>query len=143
MRRRIALSLLVLAWIGLGQDARFVAIDIYVDAGDRALAAYQIEITAGDATERGTRIVGVEGGEPQCFASPPYYDPKALEGRRIIVAAFTTDPDAPRGKMRVARLHFFEERSGEIDYRAEAIAAAAPGGERIPVRIEIRPAGAK
>jgi len=143
MKRRIALLLLVFAWIGLGQDARFVAMDIYVDAGDRALAAYQIEITAGEATETGTRIVGVEGGEPKPFATPPYYDARALKGRRIIVAAFTTDPGAPRGRIRVARLHFFEERSGEIDYRATAVAAAAPGGERIPIDIEIRPAGAK
>ncbi len=80
-------------------------VDAFVDSGDRPLAAYQFEFTA----VRG-EIVGLEGGE-SVFTDAPYYDPAALHPTaaspddRIIVAAFSTAVDLPRGVTRVARLH--------------------------------------
>jgi hypothetical protein len=122
------------ALASFGQDTpRYRAIDVWVDAGDAALAAYQIEIVAeGEGT-----VTGVEGGEPAPFRAPPYYDPAALAGGRIILAAFTTADGAPTGRIRVARIHVME--TGPVTYRAALLAAAAPGGRRISPRIETQP----
>jgi hypothetical protein len=82
---------------------RFAFLDVYVDAGDASVAAYQLELvaTAGDVT-----IVGIEGGEHAAFVEPPYYDPAALkESERVIIGAFDTGDDLPHGRTRVARVH--------------------------------------
>jgi len=78
---------------------RFTSVDIYIDPNGRPLAAYQFELTAqgADAT-----LVGVEGGEHQAFAQPPYYDPRANLNKRIVIAAFNTGEDLPRQRTRVA-----------------------------------------
>ncbi len=81
---------------------RFEYIDIYVDSGDAPLAAYQFELT--DAAES-IKIVGIEGGEHEAFAVPPYYDPKALKNNRVIIAALSTADDLPTGRTRVATIH--------------------------------------
>jgi hypothetical protein len=51
--------------------------------------------------------VGIEGGEHPAFKEPPYYDPKAMQKERVILAAFNTakDSDLPKGKTRVATIH--------------------------------------
>lgn len=109
------------------QEARFVTVEIYAETDGKRLAAWQIEI------ESQAKIVGVEGG--------PYYDPAALQGGRIILAHFTTDPEPPGGRVHVARLHMME--SGRTDYVARLMAAAAPGGERITPRIDLVRGGGK
>ena len=81
---------------------RFEYIDVYVDSGDVPLAAYQFELT--DAAGS-IKIVGIEGGEHQAFATPPYYDPEALKNNRVIIAALSTADDLPTGKTRVATVH--------------------------------------
>ena len=81
---------------------RFEYVDVYVDLGDAPLAAYQFELE--DATAS-IKIVGIEGGEHQAFATPPYYDPKALKNNRVIIAALSTADDLPTGKTRVATVH--------------------------------------
>ncbi len=89
-----------------GDDAppavRFEYIDVYVDSGDAPLAAYQFELT--DAAGS-IKIVGIEGGEHEAFATPPYYDPKALKNNRVIIAALSTADDLPTGRTRVATVH--------------------------------------
>ena len=89
-----------------GDDAsaavRFEYIDVYVDSGDAPLAAYQFELT--DASES-IKIVGIEGGDHEAFATPPYYDPRALKNNRVIIAALSTADDLPTGKTRVATVH--------------------------------------
>ena len=112
------------------QASRFVAIEVYADTGDTPLAAWQVEIQS-DA-----KIVGVEG--PQ---EPPYYDPAALQGGRIILAQFTTAPQPPAGRVLVARVHMVE--SGRSYYVAKLMAAAAPGGERFSPRIDLVRVGGK
>lgn len=128
-------ALVVLAVLAARQEARFAAYDVVVDAGEKPLAAYQLEIRGGG------QVVGVEGGEPRPYASAPYYDPAALQGGRIVLAAFTPDDGAPTGKVRVARLHVRE--AGPADYAAKLIVAAAPGGDRIPARLELVRLGGK
>ena len=53
---------------------RFGSVDVFIDSGPAALAAYQFEldVTAGNVT-----LVGVEGGEHRAFQQAPYYDPRA------------------------------------------------------------------
>ena len=112
---------------------RFVAVDVYAETNGRPLAAWQIELECDPAQ---AKIVGVEGGE-----KPPYYDPAALQGGRIILAQFTTDPHPPAGRVLVARVHLQE--SGKTDYVAKVMAAASPGGERFEPKIEIVRSGGK
>ena len=81
---------------------RFEYIDVYIDSGEAPLAAYQFELT--DAAGS-IKIVGIEGGEHQAFATPPYYDPKAMKGDRAIIAALSTADDLPTGRTRVATVH--------------------------------------
>lgn len=107
---------------------RFVAVDVYVEAGDKKLAAWQIEI----GTDDRAAIVGVEGGEPAVYREPPTYDPAALQGGKIVLAAFTTG-DAPSGRVRVARLHLME--SAKVDLVGKLTAAGAPGGARFDAKV--------
>jgi hypothetical protein len=84
--------------------SRFRAVDIYVDAGSTPLAAYQLEFAA---TNGVARIVGIEGGEHPAFRQPPFYDPKAIQSERVLIASFSTASatDLPSGKTRVATIH--------------------------------------
>ena len=106
----------------------FTAVDVYVDS-PKPLAAWQVEIRT-DAT-----IVGVEGGEPKAYAEPPFYDPKALRGGRIVLAAFTLEATPPSGRIRVARLHLQERQPSQLT--AHEIVAAAPGGARLDAKVDL------
>lgn len=105
---------------------RFAAVDVCVDSGEKPLAAYQFELTAGTGS---FRIVGVEGGEHTAFAPPPYYDPAALSRDRIIIAAFNTGTDLPTGKTRVARIHVQITGNEDPEYVVKLTVAAAATGE--------------
>src|SRR5438552_2611435 len=70
--------------------SRFGAMDIFIDSGSTPLAAYQIEIAA---TNGLAKIVGIEGGEHPAFQQPPFYDPKAMQHDRVILAGFSTELD--------------------------------------------------
>ena len=113
---------------------RFVAVDVYVEAGDKKLAAWQVEIDTDDRAA----IVGVEGGEPAVYREPPTYDPAALQGGKIVLAAFTKD-DAPSGRVRVARLHLKE--SAKVDLVGKLTAAGAPGGARFDAKVTLERMG--
>ena len=122
----------------LKEGVRFRAIDVYLDSGAKALAAYQIEIEC-DSEE--SRIVGVEGGETEEYSEPPHYDPAALRGGRIVLGAFTLDDNPPSGRTRVARIHLEEPASLEPAYTARVVVAAEPGGREIEVQVELIPTG--
>src|SRR5436190_7063613 len=77
-------------------------IDITLDTRGEYLAAWQIELVD---THDVARIVGVEGGDHPAFAAPPYYDARALQHGRIVLAAFQTQGELPTGRVRVARVH--------------------------------------
>ncbi|MHC4768662.1 MAG: hypothetical protein ACYTEI_08130, partial [Planctomycetota bacterium] len=98
MRQALAYILAVLLATGagwaataqpLGPSVRFQAVHVSVDTGDEPLAAYQLDLRA--ATDN-VRIVGIEGGAHPAFADPPYYDPAAIQGDRVIIGAFSTVP---------------------------------------------------
>jgi hypothetical protein len=81
---------------------RFETVDIFVDSQDQPLAAYQLEFSV---TNGVAKIVGIEGGEHPAFREPPFFDPKAMQSERVIVAAFSTAKELPAGKTRVATIH--------------------------------------
>jgi len=108
---------------------RFTAMDVLLDVGDTPVAAYQIHVTtsAGDVT-----LVGIEGGEHAAFRQPPYYDPKAMGQNRIVLGAFNTGSDLPRGRTRVARLMVRVTGDTPPAYAATVQVAASPDGKPIP-----------
>src|SRR4030095_1590218 len=106
---RASILLLSLQAVSTGSQTaprvvRFETVDVFVDTTDKSLAAYQLEFftASGDV-----KIAGIEGGAHPAFATPPYYDPKAMQQDRVILAAFTTDDAAalPVGRIRVATIH--------------------------------------
>ena len=108
--------------------SRFAAVDVFVDSADKLLAAYQFELTAKSGE---FKIVGVEGGEHAAFRQPPYYDPAALSRDRIIIAAFNTGRDLPRGRTRVARIHVRISGNEDPQYDVKLTVAASIDGEKI------------
>jgi len=141
MHRRFAVTaIVVLVLCGLLRAEEpagvvFRAVDLWMDSGEEALAAYQVEI-AYDAGR--VKIVGLEGGVPETYREAPFYDRKGFEGGRIIVAALTTENNAPKGRARVARLHLAVEGEGGPELSASLMAAARPGGERIEPTVELK-----
>ncbi len=107
---------------------RFTYVDVLIDTKDQPLAAYQFELAA----EKGdVKIVGIEGGEHAAFKAPPYYDPAAMSRDHVIIAAFNTGKDLPKGKTRVARVHV--QITGEIkpEYVLKLEVAASSEGQPI------------
>lgn len=129
----VSMAALSVAGDGVEQRAdagvRFGWVDIVLEAeGD--LGAWQVELVdrAGAST-----LVGVEGGEHAAYREPAFYDPKALvEGERIVLAAFSTLAELPRGKTRVARVH--ARMDGVAEWSLRVVAAADRNGEVIEVR---------
>ena len=130
---RLALGALLILGAAAPQNGGpvFVAYDVYIDPGDAALAAWQFEVVPGPDA----KVVGVEQGDGAFSKKAPYHDPRALQGGRIVVAAFTTEEVKP-GRIRVARLHMMESGTGEVDYASKVMAAAAPGADKIDAKIE-------
>jgi len=116
---------------------RFTSVAVYVDSGDTPLAAYQVEVMAkgGDV-----KIVGVEGGAHQAFADAPRYDPAALKGGRIIIAAFNTGKDLPTGRTRVATVHVVISGDAKPVYNVTLTTAADADGRRIAPAVSLVPA---
>lgn len=115
---------------------RFEAIDVFVDSGDQTLAAWQLQL---ESPAAGVEIVGIEGGEHPAFREPPYYDPRAINHNRVILAAFNTGPnnDLPSGRSRVARVHVQITGPGARLWHSELTATATSDGTTIPAGISI------
>ncbi|MCL5281722.1 MAG: hypothetical protein M1376_17630 [Planctomycetes bacterium] len=114
---------------------RFAPVHVYLDSGDRPLAAYQFELKAQTGQ---IKIVGVEGGEHPAFQEAPYYDPAALMNDRIIIAAFSTGTDLPQGRTRVATVHLQILGDAEPQYELKLIVAADKEGEEIPADLNLQ-----
>ena len=113
---------------------RFEAIDVFVDSGNQKLAAWQLEVKS---TANDVQIVGIEGGEHPAFAEPPYYDKRAMNSNRVIIAAFSTGDNLPSGRSRVARIHVQVRGSGPRTWLSELTTSATSDGTRIPAEISI------
>jgi hypothetical protein len=118
-------------------NTRFTTIDIYLDADDHPLAAYQLDF---NATAGQVQIVGIEGGDHPALSDPPHYDPKAIQQERIILAWFSTaDPDQlPTGKTRIATIHLQITGDTEPTYTLNLTAAADSQGKPILATTEIQ-----
>ena len=115
-------------------DVHFRAIDVYVDSGNTPLAAYQLEFSV---TNVPTTIVGIEGGSPKAFREPPFYDPKAMQGERVIIAAFSTEAPEhlPSGKTRVATIHIMTTGEARPAFNLKLQTAADPAGKKISATV--------
>jgi hypothetical protein len=135
-RLLVLLAVLCLCWgRAMGAESegvRFGVLDVFVDSSAAPLAAYQLEIRA---TNAGVKIVGIEGGEHAAFASPPFYDPKAMQQDRVIIAAFSVASAGklPKGRTRVATIHFQAAKGDAPKFEVIVKAAASVDGKRIPV----------
>jgi hypothetical protein len=145
MRRAPAYILGVLlatgvCWAGAAQPlspaVRFQAVAVFVETGDVPLAAYQLDL---QATTGNVRIVGIEGGKHPAFADPPYYDPAAIQGDRVIIGAFSTAPagSLPTGRTRIATIHVQVSGDRNPEYKAELSVAATADGAAIPGRLTL------
>lgn len=121
-----------------GKADRFRVVDVYVETQAQPLAAYQVELTDPAGT---VRIVGIEGGDPEVFRDPPHYDPRAMQSERVILAAFTTAPEArlPAGRTRVASVHFQVVGDVEPSFAIRLHVAASAAGTPIPAQVTIAP----
>jgi hypothetical protein len=115
-------------------QAQFQAIDIFVDSKE-PLAAYQLEFSAGKKKQ--LRIVGIEGGEHSAFTNAPYYDPKAMQRERVVLGAFSTAKDLPKGRTRVATIHV-QVVDNAVEYRLKLHTAANAEGQEISVHTSFR-----
>jgi len=132
---RVSILVLSLQVVSAGPQAgntavRFETVDVFVDTAGKPLAAYQLEFLArsGDV-----KIAGIEGGADPAFATPPYYDPKAMQQDRVILAAFTTDDATalPTGRTRVATIHLQTTGTDSPNFQIRLQAAADAAGETI------------
>jgi len=113
-------------------QVHFAPLHIYLDSGNRPLAAFQFEL---EATAGQIEIVGVEGGQHKAFKEAPYYDPAALANDRIIIAAFNTGQDLPRGQTRIATVHLQIVGDAEPEYELRLTVAADADGKEIPAEL--------
>ena len=151
----IVIVLMLLPLLGFGQLGRvpqandleyqtpprsiFSTLELWLDTGDRPLAAYQLEI---EAVAGDVRIVGLEGAEPgSVFADPPYYDPAAMQNERIIIADFSTaaPEDLPAGRFRIATLHLQVVGDVAPEFQTKLTVAADAGGAEIEAQLTTRP----
>lgn len=117
-------------------QTRFAAVDVVIDPKGQLLAAWQIEFTA----EPGQiSLVGVEAGEHAAYDTrPPYYDPAALAGRRIILADYSLAKELPNTPTRVARIMLEVRGPQPPQYVAKLMAAADPNGKPIPATVTVK-----
>ena len=113
---------------------RFAPVHVYLDSGDKPLAAYQFELMARTGQ---IKIVGVEGSEHPVFEEAPYYDPAALMNDRIIIAAFNTGRDLPHGRTRIATIHLQILGDAEPQYEIKLIVAADKEGENLAAKLTL------
>ena len=116
----------------VGPSVRFAPLHIFLDSGSRPLAAFQFELNAAAGQ---IKIVGVEGGEHKAFKEAPYYDPAALANDRIIIAAFNTGRELPKGRTRIATIHLQIIGDAEPDYELKLTVAADADAKEIPAKI--------
>lgn len=111
-------------------ELRFAAYELWIETGDRELAAWQVEVTDPAAH---AQLVGLEGGSAGAYSEAPYYDPAALHQHRVIVAAFSLEAILPRGRTHVATLHFALDAASDPAFEIVPIAAADPSGASITI----------
>lgn len=123
---------LLLATPAESDEARsFSSVTLRIESSAAELSAWQLRARWNDPR---TRIVGVEGGEG-AFTEPPRYDPRALRGGEIVLAALAADDSPERGSVRVAVIHV-EHAAGTVPgLNILELIAVGSDGERIRARL--------
>lgn len=124
--RLLFVALLLATTVAQAQERTFSTVAVILDTERTALGAYEIDLQFDD--ER-VLLVGVEAGTD--FTVPPVYDPKALQGDRIVLAAMDLHAQTARDRVHVATLHVEHPRTLELRPRALRIVAADADGRRI------------
>jgi hypothetical protein len=142
--RRLAVPIAV--WLALATPAqetnvatspvRFQTVDVFVDAKDQPLAAYQVEVAAPAGT---VKIAGIEGGEHPAFREPPFYDLRAIQHERVILAAFNTGAadQLPKGRTRVAALHVQVMGAASPEFTVKLHTAGGADGKKIAAEAKV------
>ena len=118
------------------EEVRFTSVELLVDSGLSPLAAWQVELE--DPSGR-ARVVGIEGGEHPAFAQPAHYDPRALQGGRVILATFSLEDELPTRITRVATIHLEVRGDAPVLMTCELQAAADPRGREIEATVHVGP----
>ena len=142
MKRLLLILLLILLLVAMclpAQQVRFAAIDIYIDSNSTPLAAYQLEFH-GEGNQ--VRIAGIEGGAHDAFKIPPFYDPKAMQQERVILAAFNTGNKLPSGNTRVATIHLQYPGPQPPTFLLKLHTASDSNGKEISVKTTFTPRSA-
>lgn len=121
------------------QAGTFGAVEIWIDAGAERLGAWQVELSGPD----GLRYSAVEGGEAGAFEEAPTYDPAALLGGRLILAAYAGAPERdgepPSGRVRVARVHYLAPNSNSVAFERSGTVTADSEGRRRDFEVTLVP----
>ncbi len=105
----------------------FRTLRVLVDPHGKAMAVWQVEVVA----EGDVKVVGVEKGEARGFSDPPYYDPAAMAGGRIVIGAYSLEKDLPAGRTHVATLHVRVGGPEKIKCRVRVMTAGTGDGSSI------------
>ena len=111
----------------------FGYVDLHIDPHGQPLAAWQLEFIARDNS---ATLVGVESGDSPAFKDPPHYDPVALSGNRVILAAYSTAAELPTSRTRIARLHL-QFTKPDPAFNVRLITAAASDGMKLDAAVSI------
>ncbi len=104
---------------------RFVTYELFVNPMDSPLAAWQVRFE--DPTGA-AKLVGVEGGDDASFRDAPFYDPKALQGGAVVLAAFDPEGAGPSTETLVARVHLVITGDQDPEFILTAEVVASPDG---------------
>jgi len=128
----LALVLLLVGSASAERPRVFGTIVLTIDAAGEELAGWQLRADFGKSD---ARIVGIEGGEHAAFASAPHYDPRALNGGEIILAALSSHEELPTGPTVVAVIHVEHDRSGLPPLEVSELIAVGSDGNETPATV--------
>lgn len=115
---------------------RFAPLDVYIDAGDAQLGAWQVELVPKPEFAGHVSIVGIAGGDTP-YQDAPYFDERAIMNERVIIADFETDQAALHtGKSRVAQVQLRIESEEDPDFDITLHTAARHDGAAIKASVE-------
>lgn len=127
---RLLIALLLLTGVAHAQDRTFSTVEVILDTEGAALGAYQIDLELGNDD---VLLVGVEAGRD--FDATPTYDPRALQGRRIVLAGLDVVGPQSFGHVHVATLHVEHPTTVVPRVRVARVIAADAEGRRVPAEL--------
>ena len=129
--KKVAFLVFIIALGMFADEVKFMAIDVYADSRDKQLVAWQLQLQYPETI----KLISIENGESKAFDRLPDYNKKLADKGRVVIAAFTTnDQAAPKGENRIMRLHIQYTGDKKPQFNISVLAAASPGGKRIPIK---------